>query len=491
LRRNSFQTNNSQSYSRLFLRLFPFLIAITLLIPIIFVRELPMLDWPNHLARIFVLQHLNNPAFIFSQYFRSDWAPYPYISMDLALLGFSYLMPLENAGRVFAGIVVLALPASVWWLMRRAQAEHPELAVFAALLSYEQFFLEGFLAFQAGLALCFFAVGVWLWSREQSSAARWTLSFAAVMAVYFTHLIAFAICGLTIATIAVTSRRGWRELFWSGVLFVPGILLFSQLKTGIATNHALYIRGWRDKLHMMTEVPLHGYSDLGDRILVWVLAACIVAAVVRNRELRLRLPWAAALAAMLLAYFLLPYAWGETFDIDLRLLPAAFVLLLFVAAMGRRARPLAFVALALLVLKVGVTTAGMRERSRTLAGARAAIDKIDRNSRVLPLVQSPDDQDVLDRQYVHYADYAVVRRGAFVPYLFDIPGQMPLRCDPCIDAPDDFWNLQYDHALDWQQIKRDYDYVWAWDVNKFDSDIRGFADLTFTADKLRLYRVRR
>lgn len=465
--------------------------ALALLTPIFAVRDMPMLDWPNHLARIFVLQHLHDPHYHFAQYFKSDWGPYPYIGMDLALLGLSRLMPVETAGRVFAAMVVLALPVSVWWLMWRARMPHRELALFAALLSYDEFFLQGFLAFQLGLALCFFAIGVWLWFRERRTLARWLLTFAAVMALYFAHLIAFAICGMIVGIYALVERRGWRELVASGLLFVPGILLFLHVKTAIATNQAVYLRGWRDKLQLLASVPFHGYSDRGDLVIICAIGLCIALAVIRNRELHARLPWLAALAALLLVYLALPYAWGETFDIDVRLLPAIFVVLLLVANIGPRARVLAVVALALIALKIYVTAAGMRERSRLLAGARTAIEEIEPNARVLPLVQAPDDQDVLDRQYVHYADYAVIRRGAFVPYLFDIPGQMPLRCDPCLDAPDDFWNLEYDTEPNWPQVRRDYDYIWSWDVDKFDPAIRSFADLEFSEGKLHLYRVKR
>jgi len=462
-----------------------------LLVPLFLVRELPMLDLPNHLARIFVLQHLKDPGYVFSQYFRSDWGPYPYISMDLVLLGMTHFMSVELAGKVFAGATVLALPTSVWWLMRRARLPHPELALFAALLSYGQFFIEGFLAFQAGLALCFFAAGVWLWYRERADIARWLIALAAVMAVYFTHLIAFAICGLIIGFYALIVRRHGRELIASAVLFVPGVLLFLHVKTGLSTNQSVYLRGWRDKLQLIVAIPFHSYSDVADRITIFAIAACIVIVVVRNRSLRLHLPWLGIFAAVLLAYVALPYAWGETFDIDLRLLPAAFVLLLLVADMGRRrARVLMIIAIAMVALKLCVVTTGMRERSRMLEGARAAIETIDRNSRVLPLVEAPDDQDVLDRPFVHYHDYAMIRRGAVVPYLFDIPGQMPLRCDPCIDAPDDFWNLQYDHPPDWQQIRRNYDYLWVWDVEKFDLAIRTFADPVFASGKLKVYRIR-
>ncbi|MBV8206883.1 MAG: hypothetical protein JO041_08830 [Acidobacteria bacterium] len=450
-----------------------------------------MLDLPNHLARIFVLRHLSDPQYIFSRYFRSDWGPYPYVGMDACLLALSRVMPLQTAAKVFGGLTVLALPASVWWLLRRAGIADRTPVLFAALLSYEEFFLEGFLAFQAGLALCFFAAGVWLWYRERPGAARWCATLAVVMALYFMHLIAFAICGAIICIHALASRLRWKDVVFSGLLFVPGAALFWRVKTAISANHDVYIRGWADKLRLLVDVPFHGYSMVGDRVTKWGIAACIVIAVAGNRELRIRLPWAAALAFLLLTYFLLPYAWGDTFDIDLRFVPAAFILMLLAADCGRRARPLAAVAAALLAAKLVISAAGMRERSQLLEGARTGIERIDRNARVLPMVHAPDEQDVLDRQYIHYADYAMPRRGAFVPYLFDIPGQMPLRCDPCLPAPDDFWNLDYTTAPDWHEIRQEYDYVWAWDVTKFDSDLRKFAEPVYATGLLRLYKVRR
>jgi multisubunit Na+/H+ antiporter MnhC subunit len=335
-------------------------------------------------------------------------------------------------------------------------------------------------------------VGVWLWYREHASIVRWLITLVAVMAVYFTHLIAFAICGFIVGVYALVVRRTWRQVIASAALFLPGILLFFYVKTGLTTNHSVYLRDWRDKLQMIVDIPFHSYSGVTDKITIFAIAACIIIAIVRNRGLRIHLPWLAVFAAVFLMYLMLPYAWGETFDIDLRLLPAAFVLLLLIADVGRRrARMLVAIAVALVALKLYIVTTGMQQRSQMLQGARAAIEKIDRNSRVLPLVQAPDDQDVLDREFVHYADYAVIRRGAFVPYLFDIPGQMPLRCDPCIDAPDDFWDLEYDNPPDWQPISRNYDYLWAWDVAKFDATIQGFADPVFASGKLSLYHVRR
>ncbi len=74
-----------QKRNALWIALF-ILLAATLALPFLFVREPPLLDYANHLARAFVLNHLHDPAFHFAEYYRADWKPYPYILWDLLLL---------------------------------------------------------------------------------------------------------------------------------------------------------------------------------------------------------------------------------------------------------------------------------------------------------------------------------------------------------------------------------------------------------------------
>lgn len=79
----------------------------------------PLLDYPNHLARAFVLAHLNDPAFTFSRFYRADWGAYPYLGMDALLAVLVRLFPIETAGRVFLSICAAALPAAAWFFFDR------------------------------------------------------------------------------------------------------------------------------------------------------------------------------------------------------------------------------------------------------------------------------------------------------------------------------------------------------------------------------------
>src|SRR5271167_2568850 len=85
------------------------ILAAMLLAPIWRAAFPPLLDYPNHLARAFVLSHLSDPAFQFSQFYRADWAALPYLGMDASLAVLGRIFPIDTAGRVFLSLCALAL----------------------------------------------------------------------------------------------------------------------------------------------------------------------------------------------------------------------------------------------------------------------------------------------------------------------------------------------------------------------------------------------
>src|ERR1700690_1693390 len=123
------------------------ILAAMLLLPIWTVAFPPLLDYPNHLARAFVLAHLNDSRFSFPQFYRSDWGAYPYLGIDASLAVLGRLFPIETAGRVYLSLCALALPAAAWFFLRQAQPDAEATSLWALLIAYNVFFLEGFLNF--------------------------------------------------------------------------------------------------------------------------------------------------------------------------------------------------------------------------------------------------------------------------------------------------------------------------------------------------------
>jgi len=171
------------------------ILAAMLLLPIWIVAFPPLLDYPNHLARSFVLAHLHDPRFTFSEFYRSDWGAYPYLGMDASLAVLGRLLPVETAGRVYLSLCALALPASAWFFLRQTQPGAGAASLWSLLIAYNVFFLEGFLNFDLSLAVGFLALGLWLRWLAKPGTGRWIAALVAFTALYFTHLLGFWHCG--------------------------------------------------------------------------------------------------------------------------------------------------------------------------------------------------------------------------------------------------------------------------------------------------------
>src|ERR1700733_12934185 len=199
------------------------IVAVMLLLPIWTAAFPPLLDYPNHLARAFVLSHLRDPSFSFGQFYRSDWGPYPYLGMDALLAVLARLFPIETAGRFYLSLCVLAFPAAAWFFLRQAQPKSGAGFLWSLLIAYNVFFLEGFLNFDLSIAVGLFALGLWLrWLRKPDT-FRWIAALVAFTAAYFTQLLGFALAGVMVVAFLALSRRPVRDWLWSAALGAPGM----------------------------------------------------------------------------------------------------------------------------------------------------------------------------------------------------------------------------------------------------------------------------
>src|SRR6266849_3961934 len=160
-------------------------LAAMLLAPVWAAAFPPLLDYPNHLARAFVLAHLRDPAFSFSRFYRADWGLYPYLGMDALLAILGRVLPIEPAGRVFLSLCALALPAAAWFFLRQVNPGDETAPLWALLIACNMFFLEGFLNFDLSIAVGLLALGLWLRWLAKPSLARWSAALAAFTALYF------------------------------------------------------------------------------------------------------------------------------------------------------------------------------------------------------------------------------------------------------------------------------------------------------------------
>ena len=433
------------------------LIAGGLLAPIWTVRFPPIVDYPNHLASAFVLAHLHDPSFHFGTFYAADWNANPYLAMDVILLCLQRFMPVEIAGRVLLSLCVLAVPAAAWFFVRRANPQQQSLALWSLAITQNlYFFLWGMLNLQLSLALCLLVLGVWLKYLERPRAALWCLLLMMTTALYFTHLMGFGVAGWVMTAYAIFARRRVRDIFFSWMLFVPGALFFLHATMPQAKSGWAYVFEWSAKIPGLLVAVTSGISPVYDFLSAALLVAALGIAWIDNRDFRCDHRWLGVVGSLFAFYWVLPAGLGPGINADRRLIPFIFVLLPAAIKVGRRERMLAAMAILLFALRAGEVEQHFVSAQRDAVRLSRAFSVIPDGMRVLPLGTPSEHMQ-------HFWTYGVIQHGWLSPCLFQNRGVQPLRtvaesdaaCTPILDAAG---------PIEWKDIRRDFDYVWAYRV---------------------------
>lgn len=456
-----------------------------LLAPIWNVPYLPLVDYPNHLASAFVLAHLHDAALHFGQFYQADWNTYPYLAMDGILLALQRGVSIDLAGRLFLSFCVLSVPAAAWFFLHRANPGEESLALWSLLVANNLYFFRyGFLNLQLSMALCFFLLGLWLWHLERPQLGRWCLLLLVTTGLYFTHLVGFAVAAVVMTAYAGAARRPFRDLLSAWALYIPGALFYLHAEVGQCPPGAMQFRALTDKIGSLVAVMV-GCSTPVDFLTLLVLLGVLAWVQIDNPGFQWNRPWRRATLILFLVYWLLPAVHGSATNVDKRLLPFVFVLSLSGAKVGRRARGLAFIALALFVVRAVALERYFVSVKPHLANLADAFNSVPRGARVLPLVDWANGAPQPER---HFWAYGVITRGWVTPCLFHDPGVHALGLrervyDPCGEG------LTPSSHLDWGRVQRDFDYVWVYGLGSFDQPLSQIGRSVWEAGSLRIYRL--
>jgi hypothetical protein len=141
------------------------------LIPVATVALPPILDYPNHMARMYVLAMLPDAPDL-ARYYRAVWKPLPDLALDAVVPSLVHIMPVEIAMRLFLGAMLLATAGGCLALHRAAFRRWSLWPLLAFLLLYNRVLLWGFLNYLAGLALMLWALAAWIALERKPLALR-------------------------------------------------------------------------------------------------------------------------------------------------------------------------------------------------------------------------------------------------------------------------------------------------------------------------------
>jgi hypothetical protein len=412
-----------------------FALALTLVAVPVFSTVLPpLLDYPNHLARMHLLLE-GGDAF-----YAVRWTPLPNLAEDLIVPPLARLMPLDIAAKLFLVMIFALLSGGAIWLNRVASGGWRLWPLLAFLFLYNRTFLWGFLnyLFGVGIALC--GAASWLALERKRYWFRILSSSLMALACYFSHVAAFGLYALVIIGIeaepaaAELLARRWpalgRRVVLAGAQFAaPSVLLFvgwHQAASGTINYGAI----WR-KADLLFSV-FDNYDRIFD-ITCFGLFVGLIGWLAWAKRLGLarRLSW--AIGIVFVIYLLLPNQIYGGSGTDHRLPTALFLLLVAASAPrfpNRRAAAAVAVGAALLfIFRLGVIERVWREADGVYSADLVGIDELPRGAK-LAIAHPADLFHVAPVPEVHLAALAISRRGAFVPTLFAIPGQQPIALKP-------------------------------------------------------------
>ena len=426
------------------------LVLALLALPISSVLVPPLIDYPNHLARMHVLADYSTSPELQRNYVVS-WKPAPYLAMDAIVPPLTRIMSIYTAGRVFLYICLLQFvlgTAAINAALFRRMSPWPAVS---ALFAYS-------LVFDRGYANYLFGIGAWLlafagWIALSRHGVLWRLLCGSVLslAVYFSHFFAFTGYILCVGAyelglwLNVRDRKPGVLLARGAIAFCPFIvplILFAHVSHGQSGGLTWY--GTPDvKIIALLSPVLFLSASFNITILeLWLffnLAVLLLIPSQRGRWGRVAVsaPMRVPLLLLAILAIAMPNILGGVWEADIRL-PVVFLFLL-IASCAWQEVPTMAVTLAsgclvlLLAIKMGGIVLAWKPIDRQYNDFRAALPAIPRGARTIAFwddgkIDSPPRAD-LPYVYWHMPALAIIERDVYLPFLFKNP-MMPVQSAP-------------------------------------------------------------
>ena len=444
-------------------------VAITaaLALPFLIVDTPAVLDYPNHLARLFILAHPHDP--VLSRMYAPHWRILPNLGVDVLGAELLRVVSPSVGGRLLLALSLLVPVGGVLVYHRVVFRRVAYWPLASALAAYNGAFFLGFMNFLLGIGLGLIAAGGWIAVRRGGGFWRAGLMGGMASAVLFLcHIFGVAFFALLIGSWELSRLDGGRragklqvgEIAWTTALlmlvFAPAVALYLASPAANATGLA----------------PWHGASKvwglftpfvLYSRPLTLATGSVVFATVIlawRNASIGAGVRMALIVLAAL--YVAAPSGFkGGTF-IDARL-ALMMGLLLFAGLepnLPRRSGLLVAIAVGGLIFVRSTCVAGnWADHREDLAEVRAAIAPVTPGARVLVVRgDTSESTDIkptsralpgIDRLDGHLGALLVIERRAFWPLLFADPGQQPVA----VRAPYRDIAQSPGDMVDWGQLR--------------------------------------
>jgi len=432
-------------------------LCLLLLAPLLFADVPPIVDYPNHLARLFILAHAGQDP-VLDSIWRPHWAIIPDLGIDLVIPPLMRITTPFVAGKAALALALLVPVAGALAYSRAAFNQRLYWPMTAGLMAYNIVFVLGFINYLISLGGALLAAALWLRLRRRSWLLRAVAGGLCAAALFFIHIFGVAFFALLVVTAELdelrhrpggeaVGRRLVRSASLLAVTLAVPLYLWSRVPAHLSGT-LIHWGAFASKLFFFAG-PFIGYEALPGLPVAaafYGLAAWWIA----KRKGRVGPGIAAAALVLAGAWLALPFAIGGGTFLDSRI-PVMLGLTLAAglrppAMEGRFGRITALSAMAALCLELIPIGVIWHRHETPVADLRRTISSIPAGSKVL-VVSAPLDRDSpywrapppgflalgLFRTDYNLGALVALDRRAFWPGLFADPSQQPIAVQPPFD----------------------------------------------------------
>lgn len=438
--------------------------------PIWFTPYPAMHDYPNHLARVHILNEYSNNELYQATYER-DWQLIPNLAMDLIVPVFMNIASIETSSKIFLSLVIVVFNLGLHLVGFAINSRPHWNALAATFFTYNFTFSYGFVNYMFGLGLFFITLAVWLRFRSMWTVSRVLYVSALAMICYVSHLSAVVFLGISLVCLTwshVVKLRSFRLEHIIGLLpLVPPTLAYLWYASGIEQKasmewwHPILLKKIMGLIYPFLSYNLVIAGTLG---LAFILLTIVTLKLNGTRIVRWDL---LLLGGIFLAlYIFAPMNGAQSSYVDRRFLLPAAVFLFLALPIDQSKKLGRYVLIGFLTLPV------MRAVEvwyywnwigHEVQKQVQVLEHLPEGSRLYPMVmhdQSSPRSWLWDMHFFFTAHYATIYRHAFVPTIYASKTQTPLH----LRSPDTgYIQTKHNTSLDqvkWNSIFMKYDYLY-------------------------------
>jgi len=402
-------------------------IVVVAICPVLLVALPAMVDYPNHVARMYVLAAAGTPDA--NPFYEVNKTLYTNLAMDLIVPPLARILDVEAASKVFLIACQLLIVSGAIALELAVKRRHEISGLAAVMLLYSFSFAWGFLNFQFGLGVALWGLAVWEFMRGRTVASQLVAHSLFVTALYVAHLFALGLYAATLGFLEL-SRFNWRRtgIVQLAVLGAPMLGVFAVLLAS-STHVGNGPTEWKIASKFTSIfASLNGYST---ELAVVEAAALIALCYVLFHTGRLSLGrsglWLAGGFALI--FLAMPYRLLGVAGVDLRVPIAALLILpayTMISMTGRAAAFAIAVPIGIALINVAVTAAVWLSYQDDYAKMKESFTLLGRPSRIL-VGRSTDGPIGLLLRPMDHAPTLAVSAKAMVTTLFALPGMQQIN----------------------------------------------------------------